>query len=84
MQRGTLTLPEIGVSIGPGEVFGEIGIFTPERKRTCSARCDTETELLSLTSGQVRRLYISNPQFALFVLNLVATRLMADRQRAIA
>jgi two-component system, NarL family, nitrate/nitrite response regulator NarL len=84
VQRGSLTLPEIGVSIGPGEVFGEIGIFTPERKRTCSARCDTEAELLSLTSSQVRRIYISNPQFALFVLNLVVTRLMADCQRAAA
>jgi two-component system, NarL family, nitrate/nitrite response regulator NarL len=83
VQRGKLTLPEIGVSVGPGEVFGEIGIFTPERKRTCSARCDLETELLSLTSGQVRRIYLSNPQFALFLLNLVVARLMADRQRAI-
>lgn len=81
VQRGKVTLPEIGVTIGPGEVFGEIGIFTPEHRRTCSARCDTEVDLFSLTSGQVRRIYFGNPQFAFFILTLVATRLMADRRR---
>jgi len=82
VQRGSVTLPEIGVTIRPGEVFGEIGIFTPDHKRTCSARCDTDVDLFSLTSGQVRRIYFGNPQFAFFILTLVATRLMADRRRA--
>jgi DNA-binding NarL/FixJ family response regulator len=81
VQRGKVTLPEIGVTIGPGEVFGEIGIFTPEHRRTCSARCESEADLFSLTSGQVRRIYFGNPQFAFFILTLIATRLMADRQR---
>ena len=82
VQRGTVNLPEIGVTIGPGEVFGEIGIFTPEHKRTCSARCETDVDLFSLSSGQVRRIYFGNPQFAFFILMLVATRLMADCQRS--
>ena len=81
VQRGTVNLPEIGVTIGPGEVFGEIGIFTPEHKRTCSARCETDVDLFSLSSGQVRRIYFGNPQFAFFILMLVATRLMADLHR---
>jgi DNA-binding NarL/FixJ family response regulator len=81
VQRGSVALPEIGATVGPKDVFGEIGIFTPEHRRTCSARCETEVDLLSLSSGQVRRIYLANPQFALFILTLVATRLMADCQR---
>jgi len=81
LQRGSVRLPEIGTTVKPGEVFGEIGIFTPEHKRTCSAVCETDVELFSLTSDQVKRIYFANPQFAFFILHLIATRLMADRQR---
>jgi DNA-binding NarL/FixJ family response regulator len=75
LQRGRVSFPEIGASIGAGEVFGEIGIFSPGHKRTCSARCETDVDLFTLSSGQVRRIYFGNPQFALFILTLVATRL---------
>jgi two-component system nitrate/nitrite response regulator NarL len=81
VQRGCVKLPEIGVTIDQGGVFGEIGIFTPERKRTCSAQCETEVDVFSLSSSQVRRVFFANPQFAFFITTLVATRLMADRQR---
>jgi two-component system nitrate/nitrite response regulator NarL len=81
VQRGSIVLPEIGVTIQQGGVFGEIGIFTPESKRTCSARCETEVDVFSLSSGQVRRMYFANPQFAFFIITLVATRLTADRRR---
>src|SRR5262249_38307643 len=79
IQRGKVAFPEIGHTIGPGEVFGEIGIFAPGHKRTLSARCETDVDLFSLSSGQVRRIYFGNPQFALFILTLVATRLADGR-----
>ena len=82
LQRGSVRLPEIDITVQPGEVFGEIGIFTPEHKRTCSAVCETDVDLFSLTSEQVKRIYFANPQFAFFILHLIATRLMADRQRS--
>ena len=78
LQRGHVLLPEIDVTLGPGDVFGEVGIFATERKRTCSARCKTEVDLFSLSSEKARRIYFANPQFALFILTLVATRLMAE------
>jgi DNA-binding NarL/FixJ family response regulator len=82
LQRGRVYLPEIDVTLGPGDVFGEVGLFTAERKRTCSARCATDVDLLSLSREKARRIYFANPQFALFILTLVATRLMAERIRA--
>jgi len=83
VQRGQVTFPEIGDTIGAGEVFGEIGIFVPGHKRTSSARCETDVDLFTLSSGQVRRIYFGNPQFALFIMTLVATRL-ADGRTAVA
>jgi CRP-like cAMP-binding protein len=81
LQRGSVRLPEIGATVQPGEVFGEIGVFTPEHKRTCSAVCEADSELFSLSSEQVKRIHFANPQFAFFILHLIATRLMADRKR---
>jgi CRP-like cAMP-binding protein len=55
----------------------------PGHKRTSSARCETDVDLFTLSSGQVRRIYFGNPQFALFIMTLVATRL-ADGRTAVA
>jgi len=83
LQRGTISLPEIGVELTNGTMFGEIGIFAPSHKRTTSAHCATEVEVFKLTSDQVKRLYLLNPQFALYVVHLIAKRLMADQARTI-
>ena len=81
LQRGTILLKEIGAEIGSGTMLGEIGIFSPSHKRTCSAVCVTDVDVFKLTSDQVKRLYVLNPQFALYIVHLIATRLMADRTR---
>ncbi len=83
LQRGKVQLREIGVDLGAGTMFGEIGIFSPTHERTCSAVCMTEVEVFRLTADEVKRLYLLHPQFALYVVHLIAQRLMADRSRAI-
>ena len=83
LQRGTIRLEEIGVDVNSGAVFGEIGIFSPSHERTCTARCVTDVDLFTLTSDQVKRLYLLNPQFALYVVHLIAKRQMADQSRII-
>ncbi len=83
LQRGTVRLPEIDATLGPGELFGEIGIFSPTHLRTCSAVCETEVDLFSLSAEQVKQIYYLNPHFAFYVVNLIAKRLMADRERTV-
>ena len=83
LQRGSIRLEEIGVELNSGAVFGEIGIFSPCHERTCTAKCVSDVDLFTLTSDQVKRLYLLNPQFALFVVHLIAKRLMADQSRII-
>ena len=83
LQRGTIRLEEIGAEITAGTMIGEIGIFSPFHERTSTAVCTSEVDLFTLTSDQVKRLYLLNPQFALYVVYLIAKRLMADRARTI-
>ena len=83
LQRGSIRLEEIGAEITAGTMFGEIGIFSPFHERTSTAVCTSDVDLFTLTSNQVKRLYLLNPQFALFVVHLIAKRLMADRARTI-
>ena len=83
LQRGTIRLEEIGAEITGGTMFGEIGIFSPFHERTSTAVCTSDVDLFTLTSDQVKRLYLLNPQFALFVVHLIAKRLMADRARTV-
>lgn len=83
LQRGSVKLPEIDSQLGAGELFGEIGIFSPAHQRTCSALCETDVDLFSLTADQVKQIYYLNPHFAFYVVNLIAKRLMADRERVL-
>ena len=81
LQRGGIRLEEINTDLPVGSMFGEIGIFSPSQKRTCSAVCTSTTDVFKLTSDQVKRLYFLNPQFALYIVHLISQRLMADRAR---
>ena len=79
IQKGRVGLPEINVEMAEGDLFGEIGIFAPGHARTCSARCETETHLFHLTSEDAKRLCFENPQFAYYVIRLIADRLVEER-----
>lgn len=79
LQRGRVSLDDIGVEMGPGQIFGEIGVFAPERRRTSTARCLTDVELFCLNSEQVKSIYYLNPQFAVHVVTLLAQRLVEER-----
>jgi hypothetical protein len=79
---GRVEFPEQpGAAAAPGEMFGEIAFFSPERKRTLSARCATDCVLLSINQSTVRELYYQNPGFGFEIVGLVAARLSADIAR---
>jgi DNA-binding NarL/FixJ family response regulator len=80
VHKGQIALPEIGEVVREGDLLGEIGIFSPEQARTCTARCETDAKLFRLTAEQARRLYLENPQFAYHVVQLLAQRFSKARQ----
>jgi len=78
IDSGQVLLPEIGTLMGPGVLFGEIGIFAPDHKRMHTAQCATDVTLRTLEATRVWRYYQLKPQFALQMLCLITRRLLAD------
>jgi CRP/FNR family cyclic AMP-dependent transcriptional regulator len=81
LAEGHVEFIEIGVTIGPGQMFGEIAFFAPDKRRTLSARCTEECLMLSINQSTVRQLYYQNPAFGFEIVGLVANRLSADVSR---
>lgn len=76
IQRGRVSLVEIGKELGEHDMFGEIGIFAPDHKRTCSARAATDLDLFALSEDKVKQAYFLNPSFAMYVLHTITSWLM--------
>jgi CRP/FNR family transcriptional regulator, cyclic AMP receptor protein len=79
--EGQLELVEIGKSQAAGELFGEISFFSPDRRRTLTARCVTQCVVLSIGEEAFKQLYFENPKFAFQISALIAQRLGADVER---
>jgi CRP/FNR family cyclic AMP-dependent transcriptional regulator len=75
---GQVELPEIQKTLWAGDVFGEVGLFTVDRRRTQTARATSDLELLWITADELKRLCERNPGLSLYFLRLVATRLVTD------
>jgi hypothetical protein len=51
---GTVYLREVDQKLGPGQVFGEIGFFLSDQKRTLTVVCDTNCELFTISAAALR------------------------------
>lgn len=80
--RGSVSLVEINIEVGQGTILGEIGLFSPDHRRTCTARCLSDCELLTVSATDAMRLYYQDPEFATYLIHLITRRLEADKQRA--
>ena len=81
LAAGEVELPEVGRRLAPGQMFGEIAFFAPDRKRSSSARCVIDSTLLSIDEDTFKQLVYQNPDFGLEVVRLIAGRLTDDIRR---
>jgi len=81
VEKGTVQLREFGIELGAGTVLGEIGLFSPEHRRTCTAVCHSACEMRVVSAADAVRLYYQEPEFALHLLQLIVRRLQADNLR---
>lgn len=81
VMSGTLRIPEIGVTIAPGQIVGELGFLSPNKARTQSVACAEPAEVLKISYDQVRQLYFQNPKFGFFFLQLASRRLFENNER---
>lgn len=82
LMSGSLKIPEIGVVIPPGELVGELGMLSPDRRRTQSVVCVDGGQILVITYDQVRELFFQNPKVGYYFMQLASTRLFENLKRA--
>src|SRR3990170_3701416 len=78
---GQVKLQEHDQILGPGELIGEIGLFSPEKRRTQSIICETDGELYRMTDEMIYRLYYQNPKLGFYFMRLIIERLLRDIKR---
>jgi CRP-like cAMP-binding protein len=75
LASGTMKIVEIGKTIGPGTVLGEIGIFARDQKRTATVECVGNCEVYEISESRTKQLYFQNPAFGFAVMKVVIGRL---------
>lgn len=78
---GELVFEEIGVSMQLGQMFGEIALFSPEHRRTQTARAKTDIHLLWISEADLAQLCYQNPAVSFHLLRLITGRLLANASR---
>lgn len=76
--RGRVQLPEIELTLEPGAFLGEMALFTPGKHRSLTALCVTDVETLAVSNESLSDLYYRNPDFAVYLLRLITSRLVSD------
>ena len=80
VQNGLLRLEELDVTFDKGDLIGEMGLFSSNRKRSATVVCDTDVELLAISKSNVMQLYYQNPKFGFYLVQLVTDRLLEKRR----
>jgi hypothetical protein len=79
---GEVDVLEINQTYGPGTLLGEIGLFTPDGRRTMTVRCKTDVQAAKIDYDQFKELYFANPQFGFHLLHLIVARMQGSAELA--
>ena len=82
VQSGLVRLQNLEKEVRAGDLLGEIGVLAPDNRRTDTAICLEDSELFTITQGQVMQLYFQNPEFGFFLIRLVTKRLLTNLDEA--
>jgi hypothetical protein len=77
---GEVEIVEIGETFGHGTLLGEIGLFTPDGRRTMTVRCKSDVQTAMIDYDQFKQLYFQNPEFGFRLLHLIVARLQSSRE----
>lgn len=75
---GRFRLVESGIELGPGQLVGELGLLSPDQRRTQTLQCVEDARYLAISYDQLKHLFVQNPQFGFFFLRLTTARLFAN------
>jgi CRP/FNR family cyclic AMP-dependent transcriptional regulator len=72
---GEVEIPDKNETLGKGALLGEIGLFTPDGRRTMTVLCKTDVRAAVIDYDQFKELYFQNPQFGFRLLHLIVARM---------
>jgi hypothetical protein len=72
--KGRVRIVGAGVIVKPGQLIGEMGLFSPGQKRTDAAMCETEVEYATVNEDRIWELFYQNPEFGAYLLRIVVQR----------
>jgi len=78
IHKGQIHLPELDVVVNPGQILGEMGIFSPGRRRTASAVSVESVEVYTMGRDEVVQLFSLNPSLALELMQLSNKRFIQN------
>lgn len=80
---GAVQIEELGKELGPGTLFGEIGLFSEDQRRTGTARCIGAGQVCWIDRATITRLHREHPEFGLTLTRLIATRFAEGAARVV-
>ena len=78
LQNGRIRLTEINKTLEAGALFGEIGLFARDSKRSQTALCETDCELYAMTRERVYTLYYQNPKIGFNLMSMIVEHLLPE------
>jgi hypothetical protein len=84
---GMFLVKDINVKLPPGTLMGELGFFTPNKRRTATIECIEDGQVLTITYERLLEMYFqlakrNGPQFGYHLLVLTTQRLLENLARA--
>jgi CRP/FNR family transcriptional regulator, cyclic AMP receptor protein len=81
---GELEVTDLGKSLKPGAIIGEIGVFASDQERTATIVCHTACRVLEMSESTAKQLYFQDRTFGFAVLKLIINRLLENNRRLLA
>jgi CRP/FNR family transcriptional regulator, cyclic AMP receptor protein len=75
IETGSVLLPELGIRLGPGDVLGEMGLFSRGNTRDQSAVCETDVTLTMLSREAFHHVHDAHPEIGFALMSLIRRRL---------
>ncbi|MEO1194053.1 MAG: cyclic nucleotide-binding domain-containing protein [Pseudomonadota bacterium] len=76
--EGVVELPELSVWLGPGDLFGEIGLFAKDGRRTASAHVVKDSIIYALPRAALTKAMAEQPKLGILLLRLITDRLLEN------
>ena len=78
LTSGRIRIPEFDAEVGPGEMVGEVGMFSPGGQRLTTAVCAEDCKLQRISRERVRELVFQTPRIGFDLITVVTARLFED------